>query len=47
MLYEMSDEQKKNILVFLERVDLKGKEVFAHIDVLKALQEPVEKGGYK
>lgn len=43
MLYEIGDEQKKNLFIFLERVELKGKEVFAYIDILKTLQEPVKK----
>ena len=42
MLYEISDEQKKNMLELFRRVDLKGSEAPAFVDVLNALNNPVE-----
>ena len=43
MYIDLNEEQRKNLMIFLDRVELKGKEVFAYIDILKTLQEPVKK----
>ena len=36
MKYEISDQVKNNLLAFLNRVDLKGSEVPAYIEIINA-----------
>lgn len=43
MYIELNEEQRKNLMIFLDRVELKGKEVFAFAQILSALQNPIEK----
>lgn len=42
MKYEISNEIKNNILVFLERTELQGKEVPAYIQIMNALSNPIQ-----
>lgn len=42
MKYELSEEQVKNIFIFLNRVDLKGSEAAALLGIVSALSKPVE-----
>lgn len=41
MKYEITDQEKANLIVFLNRVDLKGSEVHAFVELLNALQNPL------
>lgn len=43
MFIEFTEEQRKNLLIFLDRVELKGKEAIAYVQVLGALQKSVDK----
>lgn len=43
MLIELSKEQKNNLMIFLNRVDLKGNEVIAFVEILQAVQNAEEK----
>jgi len=43
MLYEISDQDVKNIRTFLDRVDLKGNEAGALVSVRMALTKPLKK----
>lgn len=47
MIIELTEEQRKNLLIFLDRTTVKGNEVVAFVQVLKALQQPIEKDGDK
>ena len=47
MIIELTEEQRKNLLIFLDRTTIKGNEVVAFVQVLKALQQPIEKDGDK
>lgn len=40
---ELSEEQMQNLLIFLERVSLTGKEVPAYIALIQAMQDAGEK----
>lgn len=42
MYIELTEEQKKNLLIFFDRVDLKGKEAIAYVQILGALQKPID-----
>lgn len=42
MKYELSEEQVKNIFIFLNRVDLKGAEAAALLSIINALSKPIE-----
>jgi len=42
MKYEISDQVKNNLLAFLNRVDLKGSEVPYYIEIINALQSPLQ-----
>lgn len=44
MYIKLTEEQHKNLFLFLERVELKGHEAVAYIQLLQALQN-VEKEG--
>jgi len=37
MKYELSDQVKNNLLIFLQRIDLKGSEVGAYIEIINCL----------
>ena len=45
MKIELTEEMRRNLLIFLERVTLQGKEVAAYIQIIQALQKPLEKEG--
>ena len=42
MKYELSEEQVKNIFIFLNRVDLKGAEAAALLSIINSLSKPIE-----
>ena len=42
MKYELSEQIKQNLMVFLNRVELKGSEVIAYVDVVNALSNPIQ-----
>lgn len=42
MYIKLTEEQRKNIMIFLDRTTIKGSEVVAFAQILKALQNPVE-----
>jgi len=42
MKYEISDQIKNNLLVFLQRVDLKGSEALAFVELLNVLHNPLQ-----
>jgi len=42
MIYDISEENMKNLQIFLWRVDLKGSEVQAFINVNQALSTPIK-----
>jgi len=42
MRIELTDEQKRNLLMMLQRVDLKGGEVPAYVDVMNALNKEIK-----
>lgn len=42
MKIELTEEQKSNLLVFLGRVELKGAEVPAFVDIYNAINESKE-----
>ena len=46
---KLTEEEKNNLLVFLERTTMNGKEVAAYARIVKAIVEatPVKKGGEK
>lgn len=44
MVFEMDDRQRKNLLGFLERVDLKGSEVPAFVEVVRILNGGEDNG---
>lgn len=39
---ELTEQQKKNLLSFLSRVDLKGSEVPAFVEIINAINEEQE-----
>lgn len=39
-LYELSDQQIKNLNIFLNRVDIKGSEAMSLVSVLQSLSTP-------
>lgn len=41
MKYELSEEQVKNIFIFLNRTDLKGAEATALLSIIQALSTPI------
>lgn len=41
MQYELSEQVKQNLLVFLNRVELRGSEVGVYIEVVNALNNPI------
>ena len=41
MLYELTDEVKKNILVIVSQATIKGAEAKAIIDIVEALEKPI------
>ena len=43
LLIEISEEQRNNLILLLERVDLKGSEAIAFIELIQALNNPVER----
>lgn len=43
MNIELTEEQRRNLLIFLERVTMQGKEVGAYVQIIQALQNPIEK----
>ena len=43
MKIELTEEQRNNLLIFLDRVTLQGKEVIAFTQIVHALQNPLEK----
>ena len=47
MKIEITEEMRKNLLIFLDRVTLQGKEVGAYVQIIQALQKPLEKEGDK
>ena len=46
MKIEITEEMRKNLLI-LDRVTLQGKEVGAYVQIIQALQKPLEKEGDK
>lgn len=42
MLIELTEEQRDNVITLLERVDLKGSEAIAFVEIVQALYNPVE-----
>ncbi len=47
LIVELTEEVKRNLFIFLERVTLQGKEVSAYVQIIQALQKPLEKEGDK
>lgn len=43
MKIEINSDQAKNILVFLQRTNLKGEEVPAYVDILNIINEQLNK----
>ena len=43
MLFEFDEKQLNNLVIFLNRVDLKGSQVPAYIEILNVLQNPAKK----
>lgn len=41
MKYEISEQVKNNLLVFLQRTDLKGNEVPAYVEIINILNNPI------
>ena len=41
MKYEISEQAKNNLLVFLQRTDLKGNEVPAYVEIINILNNPI------
>lgn len=42
MIIEISKEQRDNLITLLERVDLKGSEAIAFIEIIQTLNNPIE-----
>lgn len=42
MLYELSDQQVKNLTTFLQRVDLKGNEAISLVSIFQSIAKHVE-----
>jgi hypothetical protein len=42
MKFELTEEQLKNLLIFLLRADLKGQEVNAYNDIMKVFSNPIK-----
>lgn len=42
MKYELSENVLHNLEIFLKRVELKGEEVPAYVDVINALNKPLD-----
>lgn len=42
MNIELTEKQRENLIVFLQRVDLKGSEVPAYMEIAAALNKPFE-----
>lgn len=40
MLYQLSEQQVKNLVSFLQRVDLKGNEAVALVSIFQSLSSP-------
>lgn len=45
MKIELTEEQRNNLLIFLDRVTLQGKEVIPFTQIVHALQNPLEEEG--
>lgn len=43
MYIELTEEQRKNLFIFLERTELKGGEVLAFSQIINSLHNPIEK----
>lgn len=41
MKYEISEQVKNNLLVFLQRTELKGNEVPAYVEIINILNNPI------
>ena len=42
MKIELTEQQLNNLQVFLQRVDLKGNEVPAYVEIIQALNNPLD-----
>lgn len=48
MKYEISEQVKNNILIFLDRIDYKGrKEAMAAVEIEQVLNKPIQEEGEK
>lgn len=41
---ELTQEQKNNLILFLERVNMTGKEAIAYLQILQAIQKAEREG---